>query len=56
MCSPVSRRALGECNAFRSRGFGYGELTFVDNLDKRSPVYPLSSSPSFCVLPMPPVL
>ena len=28
MSSPVSRRALGECNAIRSWGLGRGELTF----------------------------
>jgi len=28
MSSPVSRRALGECNAIRSWGFGRRELTF----------------------------
>jgi hypothetical protein len=29
MRSPVSKRALSECNAIRSWGFGPGELTFV---------------------------
>jgi len=29
MDSPVSLRALGECNAIKSRGFGHGELTSV---------------------------
>ena len=27
--SPVSRRALGECNAIRKRGFGHIELTLA---------------------------
>jgi hypothetical protein len=29
MDSPVSLRALGECNAIKSRGFGHSELTSV---------------------------
>jgi hypothetical protein len=33
MRSPVSRRALGECNAITSRGFGPSELTFVSALE-----------------------
>jgi hypothetical protein len=33
MRSPVSRRALGECNAISSRGFGHSELTFVSILE-----------------------
>ena len=35
MRSPVSRRALGECNAITSRRFGHSELTFVDTLETR---------------------
>ena len=31
--SPVSSRALGECNAIRSRGFGPSELTFPSALE-----------------------
>jgi hypothetical protein len=27
MCSPVFSKALGECNAIRSWGFGHSELT-----------------------------
>src|ERR1700692_3568175 len=34
--SPVSRRALGECNAITSRGFGHSELTFVSALEPSS--------------------
>jgi hypothetical protein len=30
--SPVSLRALGECNAIRSRGASYSELTFASTL------------------------
>jgi len=33
MRSPVSRRALGECNAITSQRFGPGELTFVSTLE-----------------------
>ncbi len=33
MRSPVSRRALGECNAITSRGFGRSRLTFVRTLE-----------------------
>jgi hypothetical protein len=33
MRSPVSRRALGECNAIRGRSFGESELTFVLSLE-----------------------
>ncbi len=33
MRSPVSRRALGECNAIKSQGFGHGKLTFVSSLE-----------------------
>ena len=33
MRSPVSRRALGECNAITSRGFGHSGLTFVSSLE-----------------------
>jgi len=33
MRSLVSRRALGECNAITSRGFGPSELTFVSALE-----------------------
>jgi hypothetical protein len=36
MRSPVSRRALGECNAIRSRGFSHSELTFVRILESNS--------------------
>jgi hypothetical protein len=32
MRGPVSRRALGECNAIRGRGFGQSELTFLLSL------------------------
>jgi len=31
--SPVSRRASGECNAIKNRGFGHCELTFVSSLE-----------------------
>jgi hypothetical protein len=41
MNSPVSRRAQGECNAIRSRGFGRSELTFVGTW-KAIPVLPRS--------------
>ena len=33
MSSPVSRRALGECNAIKNRGFGHCKLTFVSSLE-----------------------
>jgi hypothetical protein len=33
MGSPVSGRALGECNAIRSWGSSHSELTFVDVLE-----------------------
>jgi hypothetical protein len=33
MRSPVSRRAQGECDAIRSRGFSHSELTFVSALE-----------------------
>jgi hypothetical protein len=33
MRSPVSRRALGECNAITNQGFGPRELTFVSALE-----------------------
>ena len=33
MCSPVFSKALGECNAIRSWGFGPSELTFVSALE-----------------------
>jgi hypothetical protein len=36
MRSPVSGRALGECNAIRSRGFRHSELTFVGILESDS--------------------
>jgi hypothetical protein len=32
MCSPVSRRTLGECNAIRSQGFGHSRLTFYKHV------------------------
>ena len=33
MGSPVSLRALGECNAIKGEGFGDGELTSPSNLE-----------------------
>ena len=33
MSSPVCGRALGECNAIRSLGFGLSELTFIGILE-----------------------
>jgi hypothetical protein len=36
MRSPVSRRALGECNAIRNRGVNHSELTFVGILKSDS--------------------
>jgi hypothetical protein len=33
MRSPVARRALGECNAITSRGFGHSGLTFICTLE-----------------------
>lgn len=33
VCSPVSTRALGECNAIRDQGFGQSELTFALGLN-----------------------
>jgi len=33
MRSPVSRRALGECNAITGREFGQSGLTFVSTLE-----------------------
>jgi len=33
--SPVSLRALGECNAIRSWGFGHSKLTFVGSFENR---------------------
>ncbi len=33
MCSAVSQRALGECNAVRCRRIGHSELTFVGVLE-----------------------
>jgi len=43
MHSPVSTRALGECNAIRCRGFGESELTFALSLNidfSALPTYP----------------
>jgi hypothetical protein len=34
--SPVSKKALGECNAIRSRKPGQSELTFVDSRERGS--------------------
>jgi hypothetical protein len=34
--SPVSRRALGECNAITSLRLGHDELTFASTLESRS--------------------
>jgi hypothetical protein len=42
MRSPVSRGALGECNAITSRGFDPSELTFVSTLETE---FGLSISP-----------
>jgi len=36
MCSPVSRRAIGECNAITSLGFGHNGLTFAGTLEIRA--------------------
>jgi hypothetical protein len=46
VCSPVSRRASGECNAITSRGFGHSGLTFVSALEPRSalPISPFVDS------------
>jgi hypothetical protein len=38
MDSPVSLRALGECNAIRKRGFGHTELTFASTQKPRSAI------------------
>jgi len=38
MDSPVSLRALGECNAIRKRGFGHTELTFARTQKPRSAI------------------
>ncbi len=46
MCSPVSRRTSGECNAIRSRGFGHSELTFegIVESDSSTPPSPFLDS------------
>jgi hypothetical protein len=47
MRSPVSRRALGECNAITSQRFGPSELTFVSALETEfgagKPFWPASA-------------
>ena len=35
MCSPVSNRVSGECNAIKSCGFGDSELTFASTVEPR---------------------
>jgi hypothetical protein len=48
MRSPVSIRALGECNAILSPGFGHSRLTFVGSFENqlRASQKPVSGWPT----------